>query len=73
MQNKTYRYNVPLLQKVMKRKLEFFGHTARMNNRRKIKSVLMGTMDRDNRKGRPHCRKQILNLPVLQTILRITA
>jgi len=49
MQKKTY-YN----QQVMKMKLELFGHIARMNNSRKIKSGVMGKMDGDNRKGRPY-------------------
>jgi len=38
----------------MKRKLELFGHIAIMDNRRKIKSVVMGVMDGDNRRGRPY-------------------
>jgi len=37
----------------MKRKLELFGRIAGMDNSRKIINVLMGTMDEDNRKGRP--------------------
>jgi len=37
---------------VMKRKVELFGHITRMDNSRKIKSVGMGTMDGDNRKGK---------------------
>jgi len=36
----------------MKRKLELFGHVARMDNSRKIKSVVMGMMDGNNRRGR---------------------
>jgi len=32
----------------MKRKLELFGHIARMDNSRKIESVVMGKMDGDN-------------------------
>jgi len=43
-----------LLQKIMKRELELFGHIARMNNSRKIRSVVMGYMYEDNRKGRPY-------------------
>jgi len=38
----------------MKRMLELFGHVARMDNSRKIKSVVMGVMDGDNSRGRPH-------------------
>jgi len=40
-----------LLHKLMKRKLELFGHIARMDNSRKITSLVMGMMDGDNRKG----------------------
>jgi len=39
---------------VMKRKLELFGHIAKMDNKRKIKSLGMGKIDGDNRKGRPY-------------------
>jgi len=38
----------------MKRNLELFGRIARMNNSKKIKSVVMGKIDGDNRKGRPY-------------------
>jgi len=34
----------------MKRKLELFGHIARMDSSRKIKSEVMGKMDGDYRK-----------------------
>jgi len=34
----------------MKRQLELFGHIARMDNSRKIKRVVMGMMDGDNRR-----------------------
>jgi len=49
MQKKTY-----YIYKKMKRKLELYGHIAKMDNSRKIKSVVMGKMDGDNRKGRPY-------------------
>ena len=42
-----------LVQMVMKRKLTLFGHIARMNNKRKIKTVMLGEMEGENRKGRP--------------------
>ena len=45
-----------LLQKVMKRKLGLFGHICRMGNERKIKSVMLGSMDGTGRRGRP-CRE----------------
>jgi len=34
-------------------KLELFGHIARIDISRNIKSVVMGMMDGDTRKGRP--------------------
>jgi len=40
-----------LLHKLIERKVDLFGHIARMDNSGKIKSVLMGKMDGDNRKG----------------------
>jgi len=43
-----------LLRKVMKRKLELFGHIARIDNKGMIKIVVMGTMDGNNRNGWPH-------------------
>jgi len=45
-----------LLHKVMKRKLQLFGHIARMDKSRKIKSMVIGKVDGDSRKGRP-CRE----------------
>jgi len=43
-----------LLQKAMKMKLELFCHIDRMNNSRKIKSVVMGKMDGNNKRRRPY-------------------
>lgn len=43
-----------LFQTVMKRKLGLFGHISRMNNERKIKSVMMGIMEGTGRRGRPN-------------------
>jgi hypothetical protein len=43
-----------LLQNVMKRKLCLFGHICRMDNSRKIKSVMMGIMEGTGRRGRPN-------------------
>jgi len=43
-----------LLQKVIQRNLRLFGHICRMNNNRKIKTLVFGTMDGSNRRGRPH-------------------
>jgi len=43
-----------LLHKLMKRKLELFSHIARMENSTKIKSLVMGMIDGDNRTGSPY-------------------
>jgi len=39
---KRLKAKVELLHKIMKKKLELFDHIARMDNSRKIKSVVMG-------------------------------
>src|SRR6218665_3124520 len=43
-----------LMQTIMKRKLGLFGHICRMENSRKIKSVVLGIMDGKGRRGRPN-------------------
>ena len=43
-----------LLQKVIQRKLRLFGHICRMEDTRKIKTLMFGIMDGRNRRGRPH-------------------
>ena len=47
-----------LMQKIITRKLELFGHictcTCRMENDRKIKSVVFGRLDGTNKRGQPH-------------------
>ena len=43
-----------LLQKVIQRKLRLFGHICRMDNSRKIKTLVFGMMDGSNKRGRPH-------------------
>jgi len=43
-----------LLQKVIQRKLRLFGHICRMNDSRKIKTLVFGMMDGLNKRGRPH-------------------
>jgi len=45
-----------LVQVVMRRKLNVFGHIARMSNSRKLGSVMMGMMKGNQRRGRP-CRE----------------
>ena len=42
-----------LVQVVMRRKLSLFGHICRMENERKIKSVMLGSMDGKGKRGRP--------------------
>ena len=43
-----------LLQKVIQRKLRLFGHICRMNDSRKIKTLVFRMMDGSNKRGRPH-------------------
>ena len=43
-----------LMQKIMRRKLSLFGHICRMEDDRKIKSVMLGSMDGNGRRGRPN-------------------
>jgi len=40
----------------MKRKQTLFRHIARMNDKRKVRTVMLGEMEGANRRGRP-CRK----------------
>jgi len=39
---------------VIQRKLRLFGHICRMNDSRKIKTLVFGMMDGSNKRGRPH-------------------
>ena len=50
-----------LLQIIMGRKLRLFGHIMRMDNSRKIKVVMLGNMERTNRRGR-RCREWLSRL-----------
>src|SRR6218665_2724572 len=43
-----------LMQKIITRKLELFGHICRMENDRKIKSVVFGRLEGTNKRGRPY-------------------
>ena len=45
-----------IMQSIMKRKLGLFGHICRMDDKRKIKTVMLGSMAGGNRQGRP-CRE----------------
>ena len=42
------------MQKIITRKLELFGHICRMENDRKLKSVVFGRFEGTNKRGRPH-------------------
>src|SRR6218665_3429152 len=63
-----------LMQTIMKRKLGLFGHICRMENSRKIKSVMLGIMEGKGRRGRPNmqwidnikewCNKDLYSLPI---------
>jgi len=44
---------VNIVQKIMERKLNFFGHIRRMPDDRLIKQVVFGIMDDKNKRGRP--------------------
>jgi len=43
-----------ILQKAVRRKLSLFGHIARMGDDRKLKTLVFGIMEGNNRRGRPH-------------------
>ena len=47
------------MQSIMRRKLGLFGHICRMDNSRKIKSVMADMMEGAERKERP-CREWIV-------------
>ena len=42
------------MQKVIQRKLRLFGHICRMDDSRKIKTLVLRMMDGSNKRGRPH-------------------
>jgi len=64
-----------LMQAVIRRKLSLFGHICRMENTRKIKTVMMGRMNGSGRRGRPNrewlddirdwCQKDVYTLNIL--------
>src|SRR5260221_8754759 len=77
MNNVRRRLNITkdLMQAVMKRKLGLFGHICRMDNSRKIRSVMMGIMEGTGRRGRTNrewlddvrdwCQKDVHSLSLL--------
>ena len=50
---------VDIFQRLMERKMNFFGHACRMSDDRLIKTVIFGEMEGTNRRGRP--RREWLN------------
>ena len=42
-----------LMQVVARRKMQLFGHITRMDNSRKIKVVMQGIIEGENKRGRP--------------------
>ena len=42
------------MQTTMKRRLGLFGHICRMEDNRKIKSLMLGITDEKGRRGRPN-------------------
>jgi len=45
-----------LVQRAIQRKLQLFGHISRMEDNRKLKTLMFGIVDRTNKRGRP-CRE----------------
>ena len=45
--------SINIVQRMMERKLNFFGHICRMQDERLIKRVVLGIMDGKNTRGRP--------------------
>src|SRR6218665_57303 len=67
-----------LMQTIMKRKLGLFGHIYRMENSRKIKSVMLGVMDGKERRGRPNMEwidntKEWCNKDLYSLTIRVSA
>src|SRR6218665_1593340 len=66
-----------MMQTIMKRKLGLFGYICRLENSRKIKSVMLGIMDGKGRRGRPNmewienikewCNKDLYSLTIICT------
>src|SRR6218665_423100 len=64
-----------LMQTIMKRKFGLFEHICRMENSRKIKSVMLGITDGKGRRGRPNmewidnikewCNKDLYSLTII--------
>jgi len=67
--------DINIMQRMIERKMNFFGHICRMQDERLIKQVIFGIMDGKNKRGRPKrrwtddladwCNKDICNLYTL--------
>src|SRR6218665_1793828 len=53
---RSVQYKKNIIQQIMERKLNLFGHTCRMKDNRLVKEVMFGTMEGEMRRGRP-CRE----------------
>ena len=42
-----------IMQILIRRKMNFFGHICRMKDNRLVKKIMLGTMEGENRRGRP--------------------
>jgi len=47
------RIEKDLLQRAIQRKLRLFGHTCKMEDNRKLKTLMFGIVDGMNKRGRP--------------------
>ena len=45
--------DINIMQRMIERKMNFFGHICRMQDERLIKQVVFGSMDGKNKRGRP--------------------
>ena len=48
--------DINIMQRMIERKMNFFGHICRMQDERLIKQVIFGIMDGKNKRGRPKRR-----------------
>ena len=48
--------DINIMQRMIERKINFFGHICRMQDERLIKQVVFGIMDGKNKRGRPKRR-----------------
>jgi len=48
--------SINIVQRIIERKLNFFGHICRMKDDRLLKQAVFGIMDGKNKRGRPKRR-----------------